>query len=248
MSITALGAFQSELHRLTSTRNTNSSVGFNGLFTAMTQQADEVAFCAERYLRGLFPNLRLHVADSSGFTHWERADFPHHLLFQDTIDDDVVEYLNAWKPTRRTATGFEPDVQRNLETIPRGLHVVLIHPATKERMNNNPEYARIIAGRIQGWFNYDVLRNRAIDQDSMCPTRTSQLICINEDGSLGHKVTVGEGGGTKYGDGSGANAAEQHMKMLRVQSGIELERILSGLHLNIDFNRMVVMGEVEPGR
>ena len=224
----------------------NSSVNFSSLLSAITQETENVAFCAEQYLRGLYPDLRYHVVDSSGFEHFNRLDFPVHLLYKDTIDDNVVEYLNSWKPTRQNATGFEPDVQRNLMTIQRGANVVLIHPKTQQRMNNDPEYAKIIANKIQSWFEHDYSRNKAFDPESA--NGIVQLICVNEDGELGFRNTVTWNDEIKKNDDIlNDNAGKQEKKSTQQSQLHELTQLNRGVN-NYSFNYGLYAGMFGTGK
>ncbi|AIQ17092.1 hypothetical protein H70357_10800 [Paenibacillus sp. FSL H7-0357] len=143
---------------------------------------------AKQSLQETYPDLKYHVLDSSQFTYWNRLDFPDSKIFEDHID---AEALKTWKPTTQTATGYEPWVQRDLEKIQKGLHVVFIHPATQEKMDKDPEYAKWIADKIEKYFENDIKINKAIDPKSV--EQMSQAVSITEDGQIGLHVTVCDG-------------------------------------------------------
>lgn len=171
--------------------NSNTTIDFQKILSAATQKTESAS--AEEMLKDIYPDLKYHVADSSGFKYWNRLDFPVHKVYQDTID---VEYLNSWKPTRPTATGFEPDVQANLNTIPRGLHVILIHPTCQERMDKDPEYAKKIVEKVNRYFENDFNTNKALADAAdidYSKDRMSQAVCITENGEIGYHDTTGDG-------------------------------------------------------
>ncbi|WP_019913921.1 hypothetical protein [Paenibacillus sp. HW567] len=150
---------------------------------------------AKSSLQEKYPDLKYHVLDSSQFTYWNRLDFPDSKLFEDLID---VEALKSWKPNTPTATGYEPWVQRDLEKIQKGLHVVFVHPTTQEKMDKDPEYAKLIVDKIEKYFENDIKINKAIDPESV--KHMSQAVTITEDGQIGMHVTVCDGPSAKPSD------------------------------------------------
>lgn len=159
---------------------------------------------AKQSLQETYPDLKYHVLDSSQFTHWNRLDFPGSKLFEDNID---VEALKSWKPNTPTATGYEPWVQSDLEKIQKGLHVVFIHPATQEKMDNDPEYAKLMVDKIDKYFENDIKVNKAIDPESV--EHMSQAVTITEDGQIGLRVTVCDGPSAKPSDDEEAAAKKE---------------------------------------
>lgn len=146
---------------------------------------------AEQSLKEIYPDLKYHVLDASQFKYWNRLDFPTSKLFKDKIDENTINELRAWKPQAQTATGYEPWVQRDLEKIQQGLHVVMIHPAVQEKMDKDPGYAKQIVAKIQKYFKNDIQLNAAIDPESV--KSMSQLVTISEDGEIGFHQTVCDG-------------------------------------------------------
>lgn len=122
--------------------NKVSSSDFKNMLNIAEQKAEKAStfISAKQSLQDTYPGLKYHVLDASQFTYWNRLDFPDSKIFEENID---VEALKAWKPKRSTATGYEPWVQRDLEKIPKGLHVVFIHPTTQKKMDEDPEYTDI---------------------------------------------------------------------------------------------------------
>jgi hypothetical protein len=145
---------------------------------------------AKQSLQDKYPDLKYHVLDASQFTYWNRLDFPDSKLFVGT--------LKAWKPGTPTATGYEPWVQRDLEKIQKGLHVVFVHPVTQAKMDKDPEYAKQIADKIEKYFENDIRTNEAIDPESI--KQMSQAVTITEDGEIGLHVTVCDGPSKKASD------------------------------------------------
>ncbi|MCL1819022.1 MAG: DUF6033 family protein [Oscillospiraceae bacterium] len=173
----------------TNTLNNNLLPGLDFqkiMSTAMQETGGFVS--AEQSLREIYPGLKYHVADVSQFKYRERLDFPVHEFYKDTIN---MDYLNSWKPTVSSATGYEPNVQHSLGTIPKGLHSVLIHPKCQSKMDNDPEYAKKVVAKIKNHFETDVRINEAINPDSV--KSISQAVYINEDGEIGYYHTVGDG-------------------------------------------------------
>ncbi|MBT2290004.1 hypothetical protein J7E73_12780 [Paenibacillus albidus] len=164
------------------------------LSTAAEQKVEETTtfINAKQSLQDKYPDLKYHVLDSSQFTYWNRLDFPDSKLFEDNID---VKALQSWKPTTPTATGYEPWVQRDLEKIQKGLHVVFIHPVAQEKMDKDPEYAKLIVDKIENYFKNDIKINKAIDPESV--EHMSQAVTITEDGQVGLHVTVCDGPSAK---------------------------------------------------
>ncbi|WP_334077773.1 hypothetical protein [Paenibacillus sanfengchensis] len=146
---------------------------------------------AEHSLKEIYPDLKYHVLDASRFKYWERLDFPTSKLFKDTVDENTINELSSWKPKTRLASGYEPWVQQDLEKIPSGAHVVIIHPEVQEKMNSDSEYAKQIAAKVKKYFDDDIRLNAAIDPESV--ESMSQLVTIKENGEIGYHHTVCDG-------------------------------------------------------
>lgn len=173
----------------------NSRFGFDFrelMGTALKKANDNTPFVsAEHSLKEIYPDLKYHVLDASRFKYWERLDFPTSKLFKDTVDENTIHELSSWKPKTRLASGYEPWVQQDLEKIPNGLHVVIIHPAVQERMNSDPAYAKQIVDKVKKYFDDDIRQNAAIDPTSV--ESMSQLVTIQENGEIGYRHTVCDG-------------------------------------------------------
>ncbi|ASA20183.1 hypothetical protein [Paenibacillus donghaensis] len=178
---------------LTNSKQHNSKVAmsdFKNILNAAEQNVKQsnTFMSAKQSLQETYPDLKYHVLDSSQFTYWNRLDFPDSKLFEDAVD---VKALQSWKPNTVTATGYEPWVQRDLEKIQKGLHVVFIHPAAQEKMDQDPEYAKRVVDKIEKYFENDIKINKAIDPESV--KHMSQAVSITEDGQIGLHVTVCDG-------------------------------------------------------
>ncbi|AWB45566.1 hypothetical protein DCC85_16065 [Paenibacillus sp. CAA11] len=146
---------------------------------------------AEQSLKERYPGLKYQVLDASEFKYWNRLDFPTSKLYGDKITDSTINELKSWRPKASLATGYEPWVQSDLERIPNGLHVVMIHPSVQGKMDRDPEYAKEIAAKVQKYFDDDVRLNAAIDPESV--KSMSQLVTITADGEIGFHETVCDG-------------------------------------------------------
>lgn len=177
---------------------------------------------AEHSLKEIYPDLKYHVLDASRFKYWERLDFPTSKLFKDTVDENTIQELSSWKPKTRLASGFEPWVQRDLEKIPNGLHVVIIHPAVQERMNSDPAYAKQIVAKVKKYFDDDIRLNAAIDPTSV--ESMSQLVTIKEDGEIGYRHTVCDGPSQRKDDveAAGLKPGMKTSRDMGVLPGMEL--------------------------
>lgn len=166
---------------------------FEKILSAMTTQQTgktEMFVSTEQSLKELYPGLKYQVLDASQFTYFNRLDFPTSKLYGDTIDESTINQLVSWRPKTQTATGYEPWVQKELEKIPRGAHVVLIHPDVQQKMEQDSDYAKQIVAKIQKYFDDDIRINAAIDPESV--KSMSQLVSITKDGEIGFHETVCE--------------------------------------------------------
>ena len=133
----------------------------------------------EERLKAKYPGIAYHVFDASS-RYWKyRNDYPHHLLFQQDID---VSEIENWRPSGMNPSQLDPQVQRNLGSIPPGSKAVVIHPKVQQRMEEDPAYADEIFARIEAWFTFDVARNEAIMPG--CTVGMSQSVAIGEDGMI----------------------------------------------------------------
>ena len=80
---------------------------------------------------------------------------------------------------------------RALSQVPPGSRAVVIHPKVQARMEQEPEYAKEIAARIDAWFTFDLLRNEAIIPG--CSMELSQSVAIGEDGNIVNVQTSSPG-------------------------------------------------------
>ncbi|MEY8352765.1 hypothetical protein AALB39_05325 [Lachnospiraceae bacterium 54-53] len=170
------------------------------LSAAASQQTEktETFVSAEHSLKEIYPGLKYQVLDASQFTYFNRLDFPTSKLYGDIIDETAINQLKSWKPESQTSNGFEPWVQAELEKIPIGAHVVLIHPAVQKKMEQDTDYAKKIVTKIQKYFDDDIRINAAIDPESV--KSMSQLVSITEDGEIGFHETVCDGPSAKSSD------------------------------------------------
>ena len=173
-----------------------STLSFQKILSTLTQnlagpEKNETFVSAEQSLKELYPGLKYQVLDASQFSYFNRLDFPTSRLYGDSISESTINELKSWKPKTQTASGYEPWVQRELEKIPNGLHVVLIHPDIQKKMEQDSEYAKQIAAKIQKYFDDDIRVNAALDPDSV--KGMSQLVSITKDGEIGFHETVCDG-------------------------------------------------------
>lgn len=188
--VTALDSFRLSNRNNNLYSNKVSSSDFENMLNIAEKKVEKTStfISAKQSLQDTYPDLKYHVMDASQFTYWNRLDFPDSKLFEENID---VEALKAWKPTKQTATGYEPWVQRDLEKIPKGLHAVFIHPTTQKNMDADPEYAKRIVNKIEKYFENDIKINEKIDPESI--KGMSQAVTVTEDGEIGLHVTVCDG-------------------------------------------------------
>lgn len=179
------------------------------LSAAASQQTEktETFVSAEQSLKERYPGLKYQVLDASQFTYFNRLDFPTSKLYGDIIDETTINQLKSWKPKTQTSNGFEPWVQTELEKIPIGAHVVLIHPNVQKKMEQDTEYAKKINEKIQKYFDDDIRLNAAIDPESV--KSMSQLVTITEDGEIGFHETVCDGPSPMSSDDEKAKATSQ---------------------------------------
>lgn len=199
--------------------------------TEKTEKPDKTTpfVSAEQSLKDIYPDLKYHVLDASQFKYWNRLDFPTSKLYDDRIDKSTINELRAWKPQTQTATGYEPWVQRDLEKIQKGLHVVMIHPTVQEKMDKDPEYAKQIVFKIQKYFEDDIKLNAAIDPESV--KSMSQLVTITEDGEIGFHHTVCDGPSKQENDSEEKFGAKKDMKKQNPLSGLQTMALTSSLSL-----------------
>lgn len=184
-----------------------STLGFQKVLSTLMQtiegsEKNETFVSAEQSLKELYPGLKYQVLDASQFSYFNRLDFPTSKLYGDSISESTINELKSWKPKTQTASGYEPWVQRELEKIPNGLHVVLIHPDVQKKMEQDSEYAEQIVTKIQRYFDTDIRVNEALDPDSV--KSMSQLVSITKDGEIGFHETVC--------DGPSANKSDENKK------------------------------------
>ncbi len=167
------------------------------LGSAAAQQTGEVErfVNAEQSLKELYPGLKYQVLDASQFTYFNRLDFPTSKLYGDNIGEKTINDLKSWKPKTQYATGYEPWVQSELEKVPNGQHVVLIHPDVQKKMEQDPDYAKQIVAKIKKYFDDDIQVNASIDPGSVISM--SQLVSITKDGEIGFHETVCDGPSSK---------------------------------------------------
>lgn len=133
----------------------------------------------EAMLKQKYPTLVYHVFDA-GSSFWKtRNDYPHYMLYQKNTD---ISYLENWKPKGPNPDYMASKEIRALGQVPPGSRAVVIHPKVQARMEQEPEYAKEIAARIDAWFTFDLLRNEAIIPG--CSMELSQSVAIGEDGNI----------------------------------------------------------------
>lgn len=189
MNIDALTMAMLRAGAVAAGRGTVGSVSGYGFLEEMERQLsaediDETAAVIEvptleERLKAKYPGIAYHVFDASS-RYWKyRNDYPHHLLYQQDID---VSQIENWRPSGPNPSQLEPQIQRNLGSIPPGSKAVIIHPKVQQRMEEDPAYADEIFARIEAWFTFDVARNEAIMPG--CTVGMSQCVAIGEDGMI----------------------------------------------------------------
>ena len=149
----------------------------------------------ESLLRAKYPNLVYNVCDASS-SYWRtRNDYPHYLLYQQDLDPAELE---NWKPTGPNPAYADAKEIWALGNVPPGSRAVVIHPRAQERIEQDPEFAKEVAERIEAWYTFDLLRNEAIMPG--CSMELSQCVAIGEDGSIVNVVTSGQPKLTYSGD------------------------------------------------
>ena len=144
----------------------------------------------EDRLRAKYPSLAYHVFDGSSRLWRSRNDYPFHKIYQQTSSASEIE---SWRPSGPNPDPLDPQVQRNLGSIPPGSTAVIIHPKVQQRMEEDPAYANEIYNRIEAWFAFDAARNEAIIPG--ISQRTSRCIAIGEDGMIANAQSCSSGGG-----------------------------------------------------
>lgn len=188
MNIDALTMVMLRAGAVSAGRGTVGSVSGCGFLDELEKQlsADDIDETAvieiptlEERLKAKYPGIAYHVFDASS-RYWKyRNDYPHHLLYQQDID---VQEIENWRPSGMNPSQLDPQVQRNLGSIPPGSKAVIIHPKVQQRMEEDPAYADEIFARIEAWFAFDVARNEAIMPG--CTVGMSQSVAIGEDGMI----------------------------------------------------------------
>lgn len=155
-------------------------------------QTDKVsetqAVSLEAMLKQKYPRLVYHVFDASSSFWKTRNDYPHYMLYQENAD---VSALENWKPKGPNPEYMASKEIRALGMVPPGSRAVVIHPKVQARMEQDPEYAKEIAARIDAWFTFDLLRNEAIIPG--CSMELSQSVAIGEDGNIVNVQTSSPG-------------------------------------------------------
>lgn len=151
-----------------------------------------VTLSLEDRLKVRYPGLVYHVFDGSS-RYWRcRQDYPFHKIYQPDADPSEIE---NWRPSGPNPDPLDPQVQRNLGSIPPGSKAVIIHPKVQQRMEEDPDYAQVIYDRIEAWFTFDQVRNEAIIPG--CTLGMSQCIAIGEDGEIANVQACSGGGLTR---------------------------------------------------
>ena len=227
MSIQGIGAlnYNNLLNYVQSINNSSVPISdFKKVLSAASQQAGktETFVSAEQSLKEIYPGLNYQVLDASQFTYFNRLDFPTSRLYDDIIDETTINQLKSWKPKAQTSNGYEPWVQMELEKIPIGAHVVLIHPNVQKKMEQDTDYAKKIVAKIQKYFDDDIRLNAAIDPESV--KSMSQLVSITEDGEIGFHETVC--------DGPSANSSDNNKVKTLTQASDNKRSLLNDLGKN----------------
>ena len=163
-----------------------------GVLEAEQIQAEKVSetqsVSLEAMLKQKYPRLVYHVFDASNSFWKTRNDYPHYMLYQKNAD---VSALENWKPKGPNPEYMASKEIRALSQVPPGSRAVVIHPKVQARMEQEPEYAKEIAARIDAWFTFDLLRNEAIIPG--CSMELSQSVAIGEDGNIVNVQTSSPG-------------------------------------------------------
>ncbi len=163
-----------------------------GVLEAEQIQAEKVSetqsVSLEAMLKQKYPRLVYHVFDASSSFWKTRNDYPHYMLYQKNAD---VSALENWKPKGPNPEYMASKEIRALSQVPPGSRAVVIHPKVQARMEQEPEYAKEIAARIDAWFTFDLLRNEAIILG--CSMELSQSVAIGEDGNIVNVQTSSPG-------------------------------------------------------
>ena len=163
-----------------------------GVLEAEQIQAEKVSetqsVSLEAMLKQKYPRLVYHVFDASSSFWKTRNDYPHYMLYQKNAD---VSALENWKPKGPNPEYMASKEIRALSQVPPGSRAVVIHPKVQARMEQEPEYAKEIAARIDAWFTFDLLRNEAIIPG--CSMELSQSVAIGEDGNIVNVQTSSPG-------------------------------------------------------
>lgn len=163
-----------------------------GVHEAEPLQAEKVSgtqsVSLEAMLKQKYPGLVYHVFDASSSFWKTRNDYPHYMLYQKNAD---ISALENWKPKGANPEYMASKEIRALSQVPPGSRAVVIHPKVQARMEQEPEYAKEIAARIDAWFTFDLLRNEAIIPG--CSMELSQSVAIGEDGTIVNVQTCSSG-------------------------------------------------------
>ena len=163
-----------------------------GVHEAEPLQAEKVSgtqsVSLEAMLKQKYPGLVYHVFDASSSFWKTRNDYPHYMLYQKNAD---ISALENWKPKGANPEYMASKEIRALSQVPPGSRAVVIHPKVQARMEQEPEYAKEIAARIDAWFTFDLLRNEAIIPG--CSLELSQSVAIGEDGTIVNVQTCSSG-------------------------------------------------------
>lgn len=159
-----------------------NSTFFNALAnTSSARDTTQISF--EEMWKSQYPNSKYHSVDASRINRdiWCRNDFPSEAFFDDVLDKSVLD----WKPNGADKNMADQEVQTRLNST-LGKKSILVPPELEEKMKNNPELAKNVMSKVQGFIEtHPVPLGRV----------SSYLISLDKNGDIA-QFRVTSGGGT----------------------------------------------------
>ena len=146
------------------------------------RQSDESEMSFRDMWQARFPGAYYNVMDTSRIdgSLWGRNDYPWDKYFSNHADDSVLD----WKPSGAEPAMLDSRVQAKINST-IGRKSVVVPPKLEEKMKNDPELARRVMAKVEGFI---------AEQDIMNPNpRKGYLIALDENGDIAHTCVTSEG-------------------------------------------------------
>lgn len=200
------------------TVNTSNSIGNNLSFSKLLSEAKiKENMTVEDMLSVAFPtcDVNMKVGECNVPDNlWQRKDFPVWKYFREDVSADI---LNDWKPRGKEPTGKESYLQKELKAVGNGKVEVLMPESLRQKMEEDPEYAKQIVTRLQRWkLDYDRTDNAIAASygynSSQYQMSKSYCLQLNENGNV-ENYTVISGGKNGKEISTEESAAEDKLEL-----------------------------------